>query len=590
VTLCGTIPDLPTSVNSLYRTTRKGVRKTAEGVAFENRCKQYVGDLLEPYSMTGIPQDSGWRAHLIQWMPRLETVQWIEKGIGCRFTLRDVDGPLKLALDGIFRAIGVNDSHNVKVYVEKRDGKGSSSLDFLVEEMAVPAEHPNATELACRINQAKTSIRASASDPLVRLEALLGILGEPVYRMTPFDHWRLVVMSTLLKHFDKLSGLITCPAKSGRLDSCFECSDMMVVNCLLGNAQSELANGRIVGLFDLKESYTGSHVCAVDRRDGEGEKMENQQINQRNPRVHLVEALNGVLHVDKDTPNMMRFSANAINRCLHAMKGAPTDPPNEETSVQVCALLMDMIAAGANKAPKESVAYYQSLTSANMTDSLRSGIKNAGGPFRFAVTLYKQYLGMTTQAANTAKEEAEKAEKTRKSAPKKTKKEPKPKPEEAVEPEQTELNLNPKADTESDDLSMEEILGDTEVEVLASKPQQTAEWDTDPDGMLDDIDSEETPRPRKKRNARPVPVETIPSPVQAPHKPKVSTIPEDPEDGDASLIGRHMVDIIDVFSEIQGTKREILESNEKILNALRSIAKAFNQTRELMVNIHKKLS
>lgn len=573
-------------MNALYRTTRKGVRKSDEGIAFENRCKQYVGDLLEPYSMTGIPQDSGWRVYLIQWMPRLETVQWTERGIGRRFTLRDVDGPLKLALDGIFRAIGVDDSHNVDVHLDKRDGKGSSSLDFLVEEVAVPTEHPNATELACRINQAKTVMRASASDPLVRLEALLADLGKPIYRLTPFDHWRLVVMSTLLKHFDKLSGLITCPAKSGRLDSCFECSDMMVVNCMLGNAQSELDNGRVVGLFDLGESYTGSYVCAVDRRDGEGEKMESQQINQKNPRVHLTEALNGILHADKDTDNMMRFAANALIRCLHAMKGAPTDPPNEETSIQVCALLMDMIAAGANKVPKESVPYYQGLTSANMPASLRSGIKNSGGPFRYAVALYKQYLGMT-QAASTAKEETKEPEKPKKGAPKKTKKAA-PEPEETPEPEQVEMDLDTKKD-EDNDLSVEDILGDTEAEAPASKTQSDMEWD--PDGLSDEGSLEETPKPRKKRSARPVAVEPIRSPVQAPHKPKVQEIPEDdPMEAMATLdYTTATLDFTEVIGEIRSAKQEILDSNEKALNALRSIATAFNQARDLMVKIYKKL-
>ncbi len=67
------------------------------------------------------------------------------------------------------------------------------------------------------------------------------ILGPPegLEVDNPHDPWRYAIMGFLRDPWDKGRAQLGCPAKSGELTACFNCTDAQVTYCLVDNAGEE---------------------------------------------------------------------------------------------------------------------------------------------------------------------------------------------------------------------------------------------------------------------------------------------------------------------------------------------------------------
>lgn len=245
--------------------------KSTPGKAFENRCKGVIVEMLGRRTSFRMPENRGWELLVLFWIPRLETVQWLDRGEGARFTRKDTDAPIKVTMDGVNRALATDDSANIRVTTEKRDGRGDCWVDFMLKEVHVPIEPRNATEVACEINARGGPIRASPTDEPALLEHLrsrVPDMGE--YRLTAFDQWRIDIMLHTNLVFEQMQGRVICPARTGRLDACFDCSDMKVINCIMNNPRVITDEGKAAGWFDLCSQKMGTYVALLDGPKGGG--------------------------------------------------------------------------------------------------------------------------------------------------------------------------------------------------------------------------------------------------------------------------------------------------------------------------------
>ena len=378
-------------MNDIYARTARGTFLTEKGKAFKNRCTSTVRELLlRVRRLRALPPTLGWRLMVLFWLPRLETVQWTETGKGRRFTRRDLDNLEKLTFDGVFTALGEDDSGVVGLTTDKKFGYGEGRLDFMLKEETVPTEEPNSTEIADEINTRQGALRVSPTDPpamLYHYKAHVPASGE--YRYTHFDAWRLHIMDTILEKFEERQGSVKCPARSGRLDACFECSDFMVVHCVLNNPIA-IDDGKRSGLFDLCQQRVGTHVALVDRPKG-GERMEaQQQPAAKTPSAHFIEILNLLGKVEQD-PRLLSPAMTAMYTLLAAVSTKKDGQQEQEACIRLAVTLSGLIEAGAGHPLPRSVIYYRDVTQANMPDDIRARMVKAGGAYKICVEMYTEY-------------------------------------------------------------------------------------------------------------------------------------------------------------------------------------------------------
>ena len=75
----------------------------------------------------------------------------------------------------------------------------------------------------------------------------LVLLGEESPQEGPLHQLRRNLMAFLLRHWASVRSQLTCPARSGDPNSCFQCTDTRVVACVTAQPepqQKEILNGR----------------------------------------------------------------------------------------------------------------------------------------------------------------------------------------------------------------------------------------------------------------------------------------------------------------------------------------------------------
>lgn len=410
--LCGRIEDLPESVNDLYERTKWGIRKSDKGKAFQNRCMGVVRDLMLARRFQTLPPNVGWLFRVVIWLPDLETDVWKKKGdVHARFVRRDTTNFVKLAEDSIYRALGRDDSTGIKVVLEKRNGYGKGWIDFMLREMPV-ADPKNNTELTQVINDRRNLIRASPSDPALLLEDLVERPDNGTdYRLTSFDAWRIEIMIRLLERFSQVQSRLGCPARTGKLNSCFKCTDMMVIHCIMSNPMIYDQKGKAFGIFDLTQAKTGTYRSTVDRPQG-GEGMETKV----NPSAEFNNVVLMLSEAEADYRNM----AKALKSTYDVLSAVKEQPGNQEICTKLAVILTDALEAGAGKGPTHSILYYRDITSANMPEPVAKAIAAAGSAYKYCAGLYGKLRalyaewaganGVATGSSAKPKEKPEKAE------------------------------------------------------------------------------------------------------------------------------------------------------------------------------------
>lgn len=560
--LCGTINEIPKSVNEIYRSTARGIRKTDEGKAFENRCHDVVSKALKARRFRPIPRAIGWQLDVVVWLPKLETDEWLKHGgEHDRFVRRDTDNFTKLAMDGVFRALGENDSSTVSLMVTKKDGKGEGWIDFVLREVSVPAEEPNNTEIAQAINERNTGIRASPGDPPGLLQSLHARAdAKDDVRFTPFDAWRLEIMDQLTKILPDIQARVKCPARTGDLNACFDCSDMMVIHCIMCNPKALDEEGKVVGLFDLCQQRSGRYVGEVDRP--EGGAMEGTATN-KTVSAQLVEILSLLGKADKE----QKLLSSALKLIYALLSGLPDKnaASAQEVCVKLAVVLADLIEAGAGKSLPKSILYYKDVNQSSMPDGLKKKLAKAGSAYQLCVELYGQYRQALVDWAATQepakKGKGKKAEAEEEPATEQTDAEGEQQaadaeeaaPQEAAEAPQEAQEEAPEAAEESD-------------EPAAPEPVQDASIDAQPAEMpkVNDIPEDEKPKEDKPKTTKATKTKEPP-----PEKEQLQ-IPGTEGDGKP----------LDLAGEVRALRAQVADQSAK----MKKIADAFNALREWLIN------
>lgn len=380
-------------MNRLYHRTPWGPRKNKLGEAFENHCKLEVMNLLAARGFVALPQNIGWDLYITWYFPKLENAGWQEKGTGERFSRKDVDGPIKLMQDATFRAINENDASDIDLHMKKRDGHGSARAEFVLQEKELMAELPNTTELSQTVNERGAGVRVSPADHPALVDYYA--TQQPAYgesRTTPFDMWRVEIMSQVMNGWEKHQSQIRCPARSGRIDACYGCTDMMVVHCLLNNPLTTDNEGRAAGLFDLCVAREGLHVRRVDR---EGGAMPDPSIpvpsgsSKTDPQTYVVSIITLMLNLEED-PKLVVAMMNAAHDMLKAL-GENADPPGQEAMLKVAILLSDAASVGCPKPLPKPPFWYKDVTSATVPSEYRDALQKAQSIYNYAKSTYRAY-------------------------------------------------------------------------------------------------------------------------------------------------------------------------------------------------------
>jgi Holliday junction resolvase RusA-like endonuclease len=559
-------------VNEIWARTPHGMRLTEKGKAFKNRCTSIVRELLlRIRQMRALPRDVGWRLMVVFWLPRLETAQWTETGKGRRFTNRDVDNLEKLTLDGVFGALGENDSSVIGLTTDKKDGQGEGRLDFMLKEEAVPLEEPNTTELADEINSRGGAVRVSPTDPpafLFHCKTHQPASGE--YRYTHFDEWRLAIMDTVLSRFDQMQGTLSCPARSGQIDSCFECTDFMVVYCLLNNPVALNDKGVRTGLFDLCQQRVGTHISLVDRPSG-GERME-QKTNPKTPSAHFLEVLGLLGRVGQDV-RLLNNATTAIFTMLSSPDVKKDDQPGQEACTKLAVVLAGLIEAGAGRPLPRSVIYYREVTLSSMPDDIRNRITKVGNAYKLCVALYGEYRrlymewlnGQPAEPVAPTQPAAEEAKPEEAAAPAGQAAEAPP----AEAPPAEEPAAPPAEEKPRGRRTRKEMAQAAAAEPEAPPVTQDASVDVQPDG--------DTPQ------VHPIPPDEAPPAEAPPEEPVIGARPETVTPKTSLTIVARLDRLEKLVAKL-ATKDDILAQMKR----LEPIAPAFNQLREYLLSLAKK--
>lgn len=550
-------------MNEIYRSTARGIRKTDEGKAFENRCHDVVSEALKARRFRPIPRAIGWQLDVIVWLPKLETDEWLRRGgEHDRFVRRDTDNFTKLAMDGVFRALGENDSSTVSLMVTKKDGKGEGWIDFVLREVSVPAEEPNNTEIAQAINERNDGIRASPGDPPGLLQSLHARANtKDDVRFTPFDAWRLEIMDQLIKILPDIQARVKCPARTGDLNACFDCSDMMVIHCIMCNPKALDEDGNVVGLFDLCQQRPGHYVGEVDRPEGgamEGPKMTLER--------QLVEILSQLGKADKE----QKLLSSALKLIYALLSGLPDKnaASAQEVCVKLAVVLADLIEAGAGKSLPKSILYYKEINQGSMPDTLKKKLAKAGSAYDLCVEFYGQYRKALVEWSESqapskkgkGKKEEEPAEET---ATEQTDAEGEQQaadaeetPQEAAEAPQEDQEEAPAATEEADEPATPEPVQDASIDA------QPAEMPT-----VHDIPEDEKPKEDKPKTTKATKATKAKEPP--PEKEQLQ-IPGTEGDGRP----------LDLAGEVRALRAQLADQSAK----MKKIADAFNALREWLVN------
>ena len=379
------------------------MRKNKDGIAFENRCRDTVAKLLGARSFRPLPSAVGWDLFIIMGFPVLENSGWLKpprkhaRGKNTRFLRRDVDGPLKILLDAAFGAIDQDDSTCVDLHLLKRAGHGSSRVEFVLQEREVMSEEPNATEMAQEINSRPGQVvRVSPADhPALLRYCYTQVPDVEEVRLTHFDAWRLHIMETVLSVFSDVQDRLTCPARSGRMNACFSCSDMRVIDCVCSNPLTAGMEGRTVGLFDLCTARTGYHLRPTERRT---EEIMSETTETPNAKTMLASVVTFLFGVDREE----KVAGLRQARALLQQFQAATDTPTKEVFIQLGVLLDHTAKAGLDQLPDKPVSYYIKMTSAFLPNQYRTEVAEMG-ELKFAVEKFKIVAEMAKGAKTEGK-------------------------------------------------------------------------------------------------------------------------------------------------------------------------------------------
>ena len=350
-----------------------------------NRVSGVVRNILAARRFEALPENVGWRMDVTVWIPQLVTKQWTKKKKGGRFTRKDIDNLEKLTVDGVYQALGQEDSAQLKVVFEKKDGHGHSWVDFMLQEVPVPAEEPNATEMAQEINDRETGVRASPEDPLPQLRYMLEnqpATGE--YRFTSFDILRMEIMTALLDRWEHVQARLVCPARSGELRACFGCSDMMVTHCVMNNPLTLDENGRTVGVFDMYKARKEVHVRNVERKE-EGSHMSGN-ASPSSLLVQVLTQLNGIQKSPHLWPDVLKSSFVMITS-LEERQG---DDDARVFLSRLALVLYDMLEFGICQPITKPLIAYKDASPDSMPVELRKQLADKG-VVQTCKDLYTQY-------------------------------------------------------------------------------------------------------------------------------------------------------------------------------------------------------
>lgn len=110
---------------------------------------------------------------------------------------------------------------------------------------------------------------------------LLGDLPyNPSVHGSPIDDIRNRLMGFILKYWNRIQSQLTCPAKSGEPDSCYQCVDAQVLTCLVQNERHEqliLATPPLVQIRRNKETtMTTKQALTVATAPRDYEKLKTE--------------------------------------------------------------------------------------------------------------------------------------------------------------------------------------------------------------------------------------------------------------------------------------------------------------------------
>ena len=552
-----------------------------------------VAEALKARRFRPIPPSIGWQLDVVIWLPRLETDEWMKKGDGhARFVRRDTDNFMKLALDGVFRAMGEDDSSVLDIRVIKKDGHGAGWIDFVLKEVSVPAEELNCTELAQAINSREDGVRASPGDAPGLLQSLYARANKKSdVRFTAFDSWRLEIMDQVSRILPDIQARVKCPARTGDLNACFGCSDMMVIHCIMCNPKSLDEDGeKVVGLFDLCQQRTGHYVGEVDRpKGGTMEASANKSINSQ-----LVEILSQLGRADKDQ-KFLTLALRLIYELLSGL-GDKNAAPSQEVCVKLSAVLHDLITAGPGNSLPKSILYYKDVNQSSLPDDLKKRLAKEGNAYDLCINLYGEYRkglvewiqaseGKKGKGKGKAEAQEPAAEETQEEAQEEavaeTAEEVQSEAEEVQEQAAEEAaptdGESPEAESGNDEGPLEPVAdasvdsGTDDSPAIHEIPDETPEVpDEAPEAPP------ETPKPKSKKATKAAPAQ---EPEADSRQLELPGVDQSPKEEEGPISNR----ITKLTKEVSSLKAALNDQTEK----MKKIADAFNALREWLIKQHQ---
>lgn len=372
-------------------------RLSPEGREFKNRCVDVVRRALTARAFQPLPAEVGWRVLILVWMEKLETKDWRTKGKGGRFVRRDVDGFLKVLIDGVYEALGIDDRAVIDLHPLKLDGLGDERVDILLEETSVEEEQPNATEIAQTINDRNGGLRASAcDDPLTLRDLLLRAPRPEEIRRTVFDTWRWEIMSRLYAIFENVQAQVTCPARRMQIDSCDGCTDFMVINCLANAPRMKVRKGDevvLAGLFDLEERKEGRHLAPTE---GSGPKKEETKMAEQT----MPELVNDLLIYLHNATVLKRkdMLAKALSGIYDILSGYRGEGQVEVQQFAKIAMVLHDLETNGLALPRD-ILYYKEMTLDTLPADVKEEINQCKSVFVYCTFRYNEVMRMHEAAA-----------------------------------------------------------------------------------------------------------------------------------------------------------------------------------------------
>lgn len=98
------------------------------------------------------------------------------------------------------------------------------------------------------------------------------LLGEADEVESPVNKWRRMIMCFLLDNWAQVFSQLTCPAKSGDTDACFNCEDAQVAYCIVENRGA-------LPLIRRYENMSGAiQMVTIDTVELDAEKLKNMGV------------------------------------------------------------------------------------------------------------------------------------------------------------------------------------------------------------------------------------------------------------------------------------------------------------------------